>query len=188
MWSRGTGEGGRVKVKSVSYLGSFADMRCFRVPSSRNRFRGAIERRESSLINTLLGRRNVARTSNTPGRLERNFYVVNDAFCFVDMPGYGSRRSRRGNGRWWRLIARYLERRETCAGIVQLLDIRHTPETPTAGSFCRCGKAEAFCLAFNKVERSVVGASGGQSPNTSTLSRFRGTPVIAFSSETGEGA
>ncbi len=84
---------------------------------------------KSSLINRLLGRRALARTSSTPGRTRTiNFYAVNDRFLCVDLPGYGyAKVSRLVQEAWWRLVEEYLTRRVPLRGVVHLTDARHPP-------------------------------------------------------------
>jgi GTP-binding protein len=85
---------------------------------------------KSSLINRLLGTKNLARTSSTPGRTQSvNFYRINESFYFVDLPGYGYARVpekiRKG---WGPMIEGFLERRgDRIAMAVLLLDARHEP-------------------------------------------------------------
>ena len=84
---------------------------------------------KSSLINLLLERKNVARTSNKPGKTrEINYYNVNDALYLVDLPGLGyARTPQRVRARWKALIGDYLTEREQLAAIVHLIDSRHPP-------------------------------------------------------------
>lgn len=84
---------------------------------------------KSSLVNMLLGRRALARTSNTPGKTQEfNYYLVNDAFYFVDLPGFGyARIAQRERERWGRLIGRYVTERETLRVVFHLIDSRHEP-------------------------------------------------------------
>ncbi len=84
---------------------------------------------KSSLLNRLLNRKNLAKTSNVPGKTRTlNYYRVNRTFYLVDMPGYGyARRSREEHRRWAGLINGYLEKRASLRGAVQLLDARHDP-------------------------------------------------------------
>lgn len=84
---------------------------------------------KSSLINRLLGRRNLARTSSTPGRTRLlNFYAVNDALHFVDLPGYGyAKVSRSLQESWWALVEEYLTHRRQLRAVVHLVDARHPP-------------------------------------------------------------
>jgi GTP-binding protein len=84
---------------------------------------------KSSMINRLLGRRGLARTSNTPGRTRTiNFYQVNDAFLFVDLPGYGyAKVSRALQETWWDLVETYLTREARLRGVIHIVDARHPP-------------------------------------------------------------
>lgn len=85
---------------------------------------------KSSLINRLLGTRGLARTSSTPGRTQSvNFYRINDAFWFVDLPGYGFARVPAAVRRTWEgMIEGVLSRRrQRIACGVLLVDARHAP-------------------------------------------------------------
>src|SRR5688500_10859218 len=84
---------------------------------------------KSSLLNRLVRRKAFARVSNTPGRTrEINFFAVNDAMVFVDLPGYGYARIAKSRKAEWRpLIEGFLKHSEQLRGIVQLLDVRHDP-------------------------------------------------------------
>jgi len=85
---------------------------------------------KSSLINALLGTKNLARTSSTPGRTQSvNFYLVNDALHFVDLPGYGFAQAPEAVRASWRgLIEGFLERRTPEIAVALLIvDARHEP-------------------------------------------------------------
>ena len=84
---------------------------------------------KSSLINALLDRRALAKTSNTPGRTQLiNFFSVNDAISFVDLPGYGfARVSRSTKKQWGEMIESYLHERQNLALVIVVLDIRRDP-------------------------------------------------------------
>ena len=84
---------------------------------------------KSSVINTLLGNRRIARVSSTPGKTRQiYFFRVNHAFQFVDLPGYGYARVPKGiKARWAPSIEYYLKQRRQLRGIVWLLDARHPP-------------------------------------------------------------
>ena len=84
---------------------------------------------KSSFINTMLGRKNLARTSNTPGKTRQiNFYNIDNTFYFVDLPGYGySKMSKEEQVRVGKFIETYLEKRQNIALIILVLDIRHEP-------------------------------------------------------------
>ncbi|MDP6777278.1 MAG: ribosome biogenesis GTP-binding protein YihA/YsxC [Candidatus Latescibacteria bacterium] len=84
---------------------------------------------KSSLLNRLLNRKQLAKTSRTPGKTTNlNYFRINNALYFVDLPGYGyARHSHQERQRWGSLIEAYLEERDALKGIVQLLDARHDP-------------------------------------------------------------
>lgn len=84
---------------------------------------------KSSFVNTMINRKNLARTSNVPGKTRQiNFYNIDDKFYFVDLPGYGySKMSKKEKVISGKYIEEYLEERENIALIIFLLDIRHNP-------------------------------------------------------------
>ena len=84
---------------------------------------------KSSLINSLLGVRGLARTSNTPGRTQSlNFYLINDRFRFVDLPGYGYAKAPKALKAEWGVSAEnYLAKREQLVLSIHLVDSRHEP-------------------------------------------------------------
>lgn len=84
---------------------------------------------KSSLINSLLLRKGLARTSNTPGRTQSiNFFLINDSFYFADLPGYGyARVSKSMRADWGTMAEEYLAERSELALCIQLIDSRHEP-------------------------------------------------------------
>lgn len=84
---------------------------------------------KSSLLNALVNRRNLARTSSTPGKTRQiNFFRVNNICHFVDLPGYGyAKVSKTERESWRRTIESYLTGREQLRLVVSLIDIRHDP-------------------------------------------------------------
>jgi len=84
---------------------------------------------KSSLINSLLQRKGLARTSNTPGRTQSiNFFLINGSFYFVDLPGYGyARVSKSMRSDWGEMAETYLSSRPQLALLIQLIDARHEP-------------------------------------------------------------
>ncbi len=84
---------------------------------------------KSSLINAMVNRKALARTSQTPGKTRTiNFYDVEGSMYFVDLPGYGyARASKSESETWGRMIESFLRKRDTLKAIVLLIDIRHDP-------------------------------------------------------------
>lgn len=84
---------------------------------------------KSSLINSLINRKNLARTSQKPGKTRTiNFYNVNETFRLVDLPGYGyAAVSKSHRDDWGEIIDRYLHSRDNLKEVFLLVDIRHEP-------------------------------------------------------------
>jgi GTP-binding protein len=84
---------------------------------------------KSSLINVLVNRKRLVKTSSTPGRTQLvNFFDINDYISFVDLPGYGYARVPASvRKKWGPMIETYLSGRNTLKGVVVILDIRRTP-------------------------------------------------------------
>ena len=84
---------------------------------------------KSSLLNLLTGRKKLAKVSGSPGKTRTiNFYLINDAFRIVDLPGYGyAKVSKSISQEWGEMMEKYLENRQTLLKVVLLVDIRHAP-------------------------------------------------------------
>ncbi len=84
---------------------------------------------KSTLINAMLGRKALARTSSQPGKTRTiNFYDVNQMMYVVDLPGYGYAKAPKTEiAKWGAMIEEYLEKREVLQAIILLIDIRHEP-------------------------------------------------------------
>ncbi len=85
---------------------------------------------KSSLINILVNRKHLVKTSSTPGRTQLiNFFVINETFSFVDLPGYGYARVPKSvKKNWGPMIETYFSTRETLKGVVFIMDIRRMPD------------------------------------------------------------
>ncbi|MCQ2521999.1 MAG: ribosome biogenesis GTP-binding protein YihA/YsxC [Lachnospiraceae bacterium] len=84
---------------------------------------------KSSLINGLMNRKNLARTSAQPGKTQTiNFYNINDAFYFVDLPGYGyAKVGRETSAKWGQMVEKYLHKSTQLKAVFLLVDMRHEP-------------------------------------------------------------
>lgn len=84
---------------------------------------------KSSLINALMNRNSLARTSSQPGKTQTiNFYNINDVMHLVDLPGYGyANASEEVKAKWGRMIERYLQKSQQLKQVFLLIDIRHAP-------------------------------------------------------------
>ena len=143
---------------------------------------------KSSLINSLLQRKGLARASNTPGRTQSiNFFLINKRFYFVDLPGYGyAKVSKTKRSDWGKMAEEYLSAREELSLSIQLIDARHEPTD--------LDKQLNDWLIFNKKQHLAVATKSDKLSGNQLLSRlrdirqsFENTNVIACSAETGKG-
>jgi GTP-binding protein len=111
---------------------------------------------KSSLINMLLGRKDLARTSNQPGKTrELNYYLINDAFYFVDLPGFGyAKTSKVQRSQWATLISRYIDERDTLRLLIHVVDGRHEPTAidREVMSMMR-GLPQPYVIALSKIDK-----------------------------------
>lgn len=84
---------------------------------------------KSSLINALMNRKSLARTSAQPGKTQTiNFYNINNALYFVDLPGYGyAKVSLEAKEKWGKMVEKYLRKSKQLKAVFLLIDIRHEP-------------------------------------------------------------
>jgi GTP-binding protein len=143
---------------------------------------------KSSLINSLLQRKGLARTSNTPGRTQSiNYFLINDEFYFVDLPGYGyAKVSKSMRSDWGVMAEEYLSQREQLVLCIQLIDSRHDPT--------RLDLQLNEWLNFNGKPHIAVATksdklSRNQLPKQLKAIRLalKFSEVIAYSAETGKG-
>ncbi|MBW2650502.1 MAG: YihA family ribosome biogenesis GTP-binding protein [Deltaproteobacteria bacterium] len=119
-----------MKVTSAEFIKSAVDP--FYYPNNsfpEVAFVGRSNVGKSSLINTLVNRKRLAKTSNTPGRTQLvNFFVINKKLSFVDLPGYGYAKVPVSVKKGWKaMVEGYLEGRESLRLVVMILDIRREP-------------------------------------------------------------
>ena len=143
---------------------------------------------KSSLINSLLGVRGLARTSSTPGRTQSlNFFLINNRFRFVDLPGYGyARVPKIIRSSWGDMATNYLAKREPLVLSIQIVDSRHEPTT--------LDLQLNEWLATHAKPRVVVATKSDKLSNNElrkSIERARRTlhleQVIAYSATTGKG-
>ena len=147
---------------------------------------------KSSMVNKFVNRKNLARTSSKPGKTQTlNYYRVNnDAFYFVDLPGYGfAQVSQAEKDKWAKFIDAYLTKREPLCGVIQLVDLRHPPSKDDINMYewlmhmhkdvlvvaTKCDKiSKGQWLKHIKQVREGLKADKSQQ-------------ILAFSAETGQG-
>ncbi len=146
---------------------------------------------KSSLINTLIQRKNLARTSSNPGKTQTlNFYLINERMHFVDLPGYGyAKVSKTTREQWGKMIETYLTSREQLKAVFHVIDLRHPPT--------KDDKMMYEWLSYFDIAHLVVATKHDKIPKTKVQSHAKiireelgmpkGAHPILFSSETGFG-
>jgi GTP-binding protein len=121
-----------MKVTSAEFIKSGFEERDWLLdPLPEIAFLGRSNVGKSSLINSLLGVKGLARTSRTPGRTQAlNFFLINKRFRFVDLPGYGyARVPKNMRAGWGEMASNYLAKRDLLVLSIQIVDSRHEPTT-----------------------------------------------------------
>ncbi|MFH2074607.1 MAG: ribosome biogenesis GTP-binding protein YihA/YsxC, partial [Pseudomonadota bacterium] len=146
---------------------------------------------KSSLINTLLNRKGLARTSNTPGRTQEiNFFRVNERFAFIDLPGYGYAKVPEAvRKQWGPMVETYLRERDTLRLVVVILDVRRDPsvEDLQLMEWLQCYRIRfVICLTKrDKVSNNEFANRRRRIGEQILLSPEQ--PLMAFSAKTGDG-
>jgi GTP-binding protein len=143
---------------------------------------------KSSLINSLLGVKGLARTSSTPGRTQSlNFFLINNRFRFVDLPGYGYARVPKAiRASWGDMATNYLAKRSQLMLSIQIVDSRHEPTT--------LDLQLNEWLAAHAKPRIVVATKSDKLSNNELRKNFErvrrlidAEQIIAYSAVTGQG-
>ncbi|KRM36588.1 gtp-binding protein engb [Agrilactobacillus composti DSM 18527 = JCM 14202] len=146
---------------------------------------------KSSLINTLLSRKGLARTSSTPGKTQTlNFYNIANRLYFVDVPGYGyAKVSKKQREQFGHIIETYLQTRKQMKGVVLLVDARHAPTSDDVSMYNYLKYYEVPTLVVaTKVDKIKRGQRVKQTKLIiSALDMDPNDELIFFSSETKEG-
>ncbi len=146
---------------------------------------------KSSLINALMNRKSLARTSAQPGKTQTiNYYNVNDAIYFVDLPGYGFARANESvKAQWGKMIEDYLHRSKRLRAVFLLIDIRHAPSENDRIMYdwiCRNGYHPIIIATkLDKINRSQIQKQ--LKLIRTTLHTEEGTLLVPFSAETKQG-
>ncbi len=146
---------------------------------------------KSSLINCLANRKNIARTSSTPGKTATiNFYEIAGKYRIVDLPGYGyAKVSKQEKEKWGDMIEGYLSGRQSLVQVIQLVDARHKPTADDKMMFewIKSYNYEPLVVAtkLDKLKKSQV--EGNLTAIYEDLQLTEDSVLIPFSSETRQG-
>lgn len=146
---------------------------------------------KSSLLNALLNRKGLAKTSATPGKTQTiNFFEINGKFYFVDLPGYGFAKVPQAlKVKWDQFMAEYLRQRKPLRLTIQLVDARHAPSDKDAEMLALLDEARVpTVIVATKIDKLK---RGQRASALSTIRKTLDLPddalVIPFSAVTGEG-
>ncbi|WP_368652224.1 ribosome biogenesis GTP-binding protein YihA/YsxC [Ornithinibacillus sp. 4-3] len=146
---------------------------------------------KSSFINRMIQRKKLVRTSSKPGKTQTlNFYLINEGFYFVDVPGYGyAKISKSEREKWGKMMEEYFETREDLRAVVLLTDVRHPPTKDDLQMYHYLKHFDIpviiIATKLDKVAKNQRPKHIKQTKNAFQL--VEGDTIIPFSSETGEG-
>ena len=141
---------------------------------------------KSSFVNTMVNRKNLARTSNVPGKTRQiNFYNIDDKFYFVDLPGYGfSKMSKEEKVISGKYIEEYLEEGNNIALIILLLDIRHNPTSDDMLMYDYILKSNLpFIVLTNKADKIAITKVDDEVKRIKDILGISYSTILPFSSE-----
>jgi GTP-binding protein len=145
---------------------------------------------KSSLINTLVNRKGLARTSSSPGKTQSiNFYLINGSFCLVDLPGYGYAKVPQAvRKKWSPLIEDYCRKRKNLCGVVVIIDARVGP-TPLDISLTRWLRDLSLIALFTMTKCDKLSKNKITQALHQTASALSIDPqqIVSFSAQTGDG-
>ena len=146
---------------------------------------------KSSLINKLINRKKLAKTSSTPGRTQTiNFYNIDNKFYFVDLPGYGFAKVPKSvKEKWGEMIENYLVNRFHLTGIIHLIDARHKPTKDDVMMYDWIYQMDVPAIVVATKVDKVKKSKRNKTKNLifNTLKLPKDQPFTFFSAETGEG-
>ena len=146
---------------------------------------------KSSLINAVMNRKSLARTSAQPGKTQTiNFYNINDAFYLVDLPGYGYAKANEAvKAQWGKMIERYLRSSKKLKAVFLLIDIRHEPSANDKQMYqwilYQGYHPIIIATKMDKLNRSQVPKA--LKTVREGLEADKGTVIIPFSAQTKQG-
>ncbi len=144
---------------------------------------------KSSLINKICQRKRLAKSSSTPGKTRTiNYYLIDEKWFLVDLPGYGyARVSQAEKARWQRMVEAYFKQRKQLKGVIQLIDIRHNPgENDILMKDWLLNLQIPVLIVATKADKISRGARAKHLAVIRKTLELPDTPLV-FSAQTGEG-
>lgn len=146
-----------MKISAATFVMSNSDYKACPKPTLPEfAFIGRSNVGKSSLINMLLSKKNLAKTSSAPGKTQLiNHFIINDAWYLVDLPGYGyAKVSKNQREKWQKLISSYLRHRENLTLVFILIDVRLEPQKIDLEFINWCGEEQIpFSLVLTKLDK-----------------------------------
>jgi len=152
-------------IASAEYTGSYIHLdKCPKADRPEYAFIGRSNVGKSSLINMLTGRKNLAKTSSSPGKTQTiNYFIINDAWYLVDLPGYGFAKAARSQRQQWeRMIESYIRKRENLICLFVLIDSRLSPQKNDLDFVNELGEWQIpFTIVFTKTDKNTQSETAG---------------------------
>jgi GTP-binding protein len=146
-----------MKISAATFVMSNSDYKACPKPTLPEfAFIGRSNVGKSSLINMLLSKKNLAKTSSAPGKTQLiNHFIINDSWYLVDLPGYGyAKVSKNQREKWQKLISSYLRHRENLTLVFILIDVRLEPQKIDLEFINWCGEEQIpFSLVLTKLDK-----------------------------------
>lgn len=146
-----------MKIKEAVFVVSNSDIsKCPTDEKNEFAFIGRSNVGKSSLINMLTGKKNLAKTSGTPGKTQLiNHFLIDEKWYLVDLPGYGyAKASKTARYKWEKFISEYLTKRKNLMNTFVLLDARLEPQQIDLEFMNWCGeKGLPFSMVFTKIDK-----------------------------------
>lgn len=182
-----------LQIKNPQFTGCYVDLKT--LPEGKKGEIALVGRSnvgKSSLINRICKRKKLAKSSSTPGKTRTiNYYDIDGAWNFVDLPGYGyAKVSKEEQNRWGKMIETYLRKREQLRGVILLVDIRHEPgkNDQQMKAWLEHCSIPILLVATKADKLSKSQCSRQLAVIRKALALPPGVEAIAFSAETGQGA